>query len=248
MKKISRKSLPDTSSREALLHRIERITELPLLILAFVMIPLLVGPFLWHLKPEEEAVFTALDTFIWAIFAIDLVIKFVVAPHRFGYLKRHWLEVLVVVVPFFRPLRLVRVLLFGSRAWVGTKRLVNIDFLLVYGIGLVIIAATVVASVEGGENASIHSFADALWWAVVTITTVGYGDMVPVTTAGRAVAFVLMLGGIAFFSGVTANLASFLVKGGAESDKKVMVKLTNEVEGLRQEIAKLRENQSQQSS
>jgi len=124
------------------------------------------------------------------------------------------------------------------------RRLVHIDFLLVYGIGLVIVAATVIVSVEGGENASIHSFADALWWAVVTITTVGYGDMVPVTAAGRAVATVLMLGGIAFFSGVTANLASFLVRGG-EADRKALAQLMKEVEALRGEISRLHEGGNQ---
>jgi voltage-gated potassium channel len=119
------------------------------------------------------------------------------------------------------------------------RRLVNIDFLLVYGVGLVIIAATIVASVEGGNGATINSFADALWWAVVTITTVGYGDMVPITLAGRAVAFVLMLGGIAFFSGMTANLASFLIKG-KESNKDVMEHLSKEMEVLRKELAEIR--------
>ena len=88
-------------------------------------------------------------------------------------------------------------------------------------------------------GASINSFADALWWAVVTITTVGYGDMVPVSLAGRAVAFILMLGGIAFFSGVTANLASLLVKS-HDTEKKAVSQLVKEVEGLRQEIAKMR--------
>ncbi len=239
MNKSMKLHTTDVHQREELLHRIERITELPLLILAFAMIPLLVGPFFWHLSPEEETVYVALDMFVWALFAIDLIIKVVVAPYRLTYLKKHWLEVLVVVVPFFRPLRLLRIFLFGSRAWVGVRRLVNIDFLLVYGIGLVIIAATVVATVEGGENSSIVSFPDALWWAVVTITTVGYGDMVPVTAVGRAVALVLMLGGIAFFSGVTANLASFLVKGGNESDKKLIAQLASEIDGLKQEIAKL---------
>jgi len=202
------------------------------------MIPLLIGPLLWNLPPEEEAIFITLDAFIWAVFAIDLGIKVVVTPHRLAYLRRHWLEVLVVVIPFFRPLRILRIFVFGSRAWVGMRRLVNVDFLLVYGLGLVIVAATVVASVEGGENASIHSFADALWWAVVTITTVGYGDMVPVTAAGRAIAFVLMLGGIAFFSGVTANLASFLIRG-REPDKRALARLITEVEGLRQEVARM---------
>lgn len=243
MKKFPKLHALDVARREALLHHIERVTELPLLVLAFAMIPLLVGPFLWHLPPEEEAAFVTLDTFIWALFAVDMGIKILVAPNRLAYLRRHWLEVLVVVVPFFRPLRLLRIFLFGSRAWVGMRRLVNVDFLLVYGIGLVIVAATIVASVEGGENASIHSFTDALWWAFVTITTVGYGDMVPVTAAGRAIAIVLMLGGIAFFSGITANLASFLVRGG-ETDKKALGRLIAEVESLRRAVAKMGGNQT----
>jgi len=243
MKKPPSLHVPDVPRQEELLHRIERLTELPLLIFAFVMIPLLVGPLFWDLSPREETVFITLDAFIWAVFAVDLGIKIVVAPYRLAYLRRHWLEVLVVVVPFFRPLRILRIFIFGSRAWVGVRRLVNVDFLLVYGIGLIIVAATVVTSVEIGENTSIQSFTDALWWAVVTITTVGYGDMVPVTAAGRAIGFILMFGGIALFSGVTANLASYLVKG-AEPNKRALTQLTKEVEGLRQEVARLRGEQT----
>jgi voltage-gated potassium channel len=241
MSKPPKKESLNASHREELLHRIERITEMPLLILSFAMIPLLTGPIVWEMSPREEATFIMLDYFIWAIFAIDLIIKLAISPHRLNYLRRHWLEVLVVVVPFFRPLRILRIFIFGSRAWVGARRLVNVDFIIIYGIGLVIIAATVVASVEGGEGASIQSFADALWWAVVTITTVGYGDMVPITLVGRAVAFILMLGGIAFFSGVTANLASFLVRS-HDTEKKAISHLVKEVEGLRQEIVKLHVN------
>jgi len=238
MSELPRKKTSAASHREELLHRLERYTEMPLLVLSFVMIPLLVGPLVWELSPGEEATFIILDYFIWAIFTIDLIVKVAVSPQRVNYLKRHWLEVMVVIVPFFRPLRILRIFIFGSRAWVGTRRLVNVDFIIIYGIGLVIIAATLVASFEGGEGASIKSFADALWWAVVTITTVGYGDMVPVTLAGKAVAFVLMLGGIAFFSGVTANLASFLIKG-RDTEKKALSQLVKEVEALHQEVARL---------
>ena len=239
MAKSSGNKEVDTTQREELLHRLERITEMPLLILSFIMIPLLVGPLIWDLSPREETTFLVLDYFIWALFAVDLIIKFSISPRRLSYLRGHWLEVLVVIVPFFRPLRILRIFIFGSRAWVGMGRLVNVDFLLVYGIGLVVIAATVVASVEGGVGATIHSFTDALWWSFVTITTVGYGDMVPITLVGRAIAIILMLGGIAFFSGVTANLASFLVKG-KDTDKTDIARLVKEVEGLRQELSRLR--------
>ncbi len=239
MGKISNNKGAAFIHREELVNRLERITELPLLVLSFVMIPLLIGPLLWELSPGEETTFLVLDYFIWALFAVDLIVKLAIAPHRGNYMRRHWLEVLVVVVPFFRPLRIIRIFVYGSRAWVGMRRLVNVDFLLVYGIGLVIIAATVVASVEGGVGATINSFADSLWWAVVTITTVGYGDMVPITLVGKAVAVILMLGGIAFFSGITANLASFLIKSKDKGNQDIS-RLVKEVEGLRQELSKLR--------
>ena len=106
MAKKQKSQAPDTARREALLQRIERITELPLLVLAFAMIPLLIGPLFWKLSPEEEAVFITLDTFVWAIFFIDLLIKVLVSTHRVNYLKRHWLEVLVVAVPFLSVLLL----------------------------------------------------------------------------------------------------------------------------------------------
>lgn len=235
MANVNALSLPD---REAFLIRIERMTELPLLILAFVMVPLLLGPFLWDLTAEEEATFAILDGFIWALFAIDLGAKVLVAPKRMAYLRAHWLDVLIVVVPFFRPLRVLRLFLFGSRAFSGARRLVNVDFLLVYGIGLVVIAATVAFTVEEGSGGTITSFADALWWSLATVTTVGYGDAVPTTNAGRAVGFVLMLGGIGFFGGLTANFASMLVRSD-DRNEQLIRRLTREIEGLREDVSRL---------
>ena len=221
-------------SREEMLDRLERMTELPLLLLSFVMVPVLLGPLLWELTPREATVFDTLNAYIWAIFAGDLVIKVAVAPRRWEFLKSHWLEVVVVVVPFFRSLRLVRLFLFGSRAFVRARRLVNVDFILVYAIGVVIIAATVITAAEQGHD-TIVSFPDALWWSVVTVTTVGYGDMTPVTVTGRAVAVVLMVGGIGLFGGLTANLASAIMRSEShiESDVQDMVR---ELRALRDQV------------
>lgn len=231
---------PDQARREEFLGKLERLTELPLHILAFVMIPLLVGPFLWDLSAEEEATFAALDAFIWAVFAAVLVLKTIVAPQSLHYLRQNWLEVLIVVLPFFRPLRILRILLLGTRTFIGFRRAVHVDYLIIYAVGLVMISATVVLSVEQDvQGSTINTFRDALWWAVVTVTTVGYGDLVPVTAAGRGMAFVLMLGGIAFLSGITANLASLFVNPGQPNDTAIG-QLTQEVQGLREEIAGLR--------
>ena len=234
----------DLERRQALLEQIEQRTEMLLLVLSFVMIPLLVGPLLWDLSPTEDRLFTPIGWLIWGLFAIDLVVKTAVAPDRWQYVKQHWLDVLIVAVPFLRPLRLVRLVVFGSRAFVGVRRLVKADFILLYGLGMIIIAATVVATVEGeSPDSTITSFSDALWWSVVTITTVGYGDMTPLTPAGRAIAFVLMVVGVGLFGGLTANLASFLVKED-ETDDVPVTQLTKEVRNLMEEIRELRQAQA----
>lgn len=227
----------DMAVREAMLQRLERLTELPLLLLSFAMIPLLLGPVMWELSTNEETLFFTLDVFIWAIFAADLVAKLAIAPDRLGYARRHWLEVLIVLIPFIRPLRILRLVVFGARAFGGARRLVNVDFLLVYAIGMVIIAATFVTSFERGHD-SITSFPDALWWSFVTVTTVGYGDLSPVTPAGRAIAIVLMLVGIGLFGGLTANLASAIVKSEDNVEEKVDT-LLEEVRELRTQVVSL---------
>ena len=227
----------DIEAREAMLVRMERLTELPLLLLSFIMIPLLLGPILWDLSATEDVVFSTLDVFIWALFAADLVIKLAVAPDKLRFVKRNWLEVLVVAVPFIRPLRLVRLFVFGTRAFVRSRRLVNVDFLLVYAIGMVAIAATIVTTVEAGHD-TIESFPDALWWSMVTVTTVGYGDMTPVTPTGRAVAVFLMIGGIGLFGGLTANLASAIMKTEDTVEANVDL-LLEEVRALRSQVGGL---------
>ena len=227
----------DMQAREAMLQRVERLTELPLLLLSFAMIPLLLGPIMWELSDYDESLFFTLDVFIWAIFAADLIVKLAIAPNRIAYARRHWLEVLIVLIPFIRPLRILRLVVFGARAFGGARRLVNVDFLLVYAIGMVIIAATFVTSVERGHD-SITSFPDALWWSFVTVTTVGYGDLSPVTPIGRAIAIVLMLVGIGLFGGLTANLASAIVKSEDNVEDKVD-SLLEEIRELRTQVGEL---------
>ena len=229
--------------RELVLARIEHLTELPLLLMSFVMVPLLVGPIFWDLSDARLQVFFGVEIFIWALFAADLALKIIVAPRRLRYLRRHWLEVLVVAVPWFRPLRIIRVFLFGFRGAMSIRRMVHVDFLLVFALGLVIIAATIVASVETSPDSQITSFEDALWWSMVTVTTVGYGDMTPVTPIGRAIAMVLMLVGIGLFGGLTANLASLLMKAD-EVPQEAVLELVTEIRSLREEVSQLRREQA----
>ncbi len=231
--------------RQVMLDRIERSTELPMMVLAFVMIPLLVAPFFWDLSSRAEAVVLALDGFIWALFAADLAIKVVIAPQRLEYVRQHWLDVLIVLVPFFRPLRILRIILYGSRVYRGTFRLARTDFLVAYAIGLVLLVATAVTLVERRGDSELAYFSDALWWGVVTVTTVGYGDVVPETQIGRAFAYVLMIGGIGIFGAITANFASVLVRKD-DPDSAILASLVEEVQSMREELTQLRERSADQ--
>lgn len=222
------------AQREEELDRLVRVTEIPLILLSFVMIPLLIGPLLWEMSETQEFVFLALDGIIWVVFAIDLAVKFTVAPRKLAFLRSHWATVLVVLLPFARPLRLLRLVLFMARAARGIHRLMNVNFLLVYAVGLITIAATVATSAEQGQG-TIESFPDALWWSIVTATTVGYGDISPVTPLGRGVAVVLMLGGIGLFGALTANLASVLVRSEDNVEARVN-ELLEQVRAMRGQL------------
>ena len=229
--------------REALLERIDRITEIPLLLLAFAMVPLLAASMLWELSPTGERTVLYLDVAVWALFATDLCVKAVISPNKLAFFRRRWLDVLIVVMPFFRPLRVVRAFLYGSRALSGVAKLVQVDYLVVYAVGLILIVSTVVTTAERDTDSPLASFGNSLWWALTTVTTVGYGDMVPATTTGRAGGVVLMIGGIALFGALTANLARMFIR--QQDGHEEVEELLREVKALREEVAELRTRERQ---
>lgn len=216
-----------TDRRQQALERFEATTELPLLVLAVAMVPLLVLPLLLDLPGQLDATFAALHWFIWAAFAVEYVVRLVLSGDRWRYVRREWASLLLVVLPFLRPLkivrsaralrvlRLVRLVTVVSAVGVKTKRLLSrhkLHYALVITLAVVVGAAAVILAVEEGQGGSINSFGDALWWAVTTVTTVGYGDKFPVTAAGRGVAAALMVAGITLFGVLTANLAAFMLE------------------------------------
>lgn len=195
----------------------ERATEWPLTIAAVLFlvayaVPILDpgGP-LWLLNVCR---WTSWVT--WCFFGVDLGVRVVMTDRRLNYLLHHWYDVIVMVLPLLRPLRLLRLIpllsILNRRA--RTRLRGRVAIYVVGGASLLaFVAALAVLDAERpSSNANIIDFGDAIWWAVTTMTTVGYGDRYPVTGVGRLVAFGLMVGGIALLGTVTATLASWLVE------------------------------------
>lgn len=155
----------------------------------------------------------------WIVFAVDYLVQLSLARPRGTWFRRHLFDLCVVVIPALRPLRLLKALtvLHVLQRTAGAALRARIA---VYGAGaaltLIWVAAlTVLEAERDAPDANITSFGDALWWAFVTITTVGYGDYTPVTAWGRVIAVLLMTGGIAVVGVVSATFASWVLEKAA---------------------------------
>ncbi|HEV8556625.1 MAG TPA: ion channel [Actinophytocola sp.] len=181
---------------------------------------------------------------IWAVFAVDYLTKLALARHRGRFLWRHVLDLLAVVLPMVRQLRVLRVLMLftvlNRRAAVSLRGRLGI-----YVGGVIVLAGgcaalAVLDAERGSPTANITTFPDALWWTLATITTVGYGDRYPTTVEGRLVAAALMVGGIALVAVLTGMVASWLVETvkGVESSIEHTTQL--QLQSLQNELAALR--------
>jgi voltage-gated potassium channel len=243
---VSSASRMDT--RGEWLARLERWTDWPLTVLALALIPILLAPYVLDISPSTEQTLVALDFLIWGVFTADLLVKLAIAPARRRYLRTHWFDVLLVVLPLLRPLRVsrslrglrsvpvLRIVASGARVLVVGRRLLvqhGLVYVLLTALVVVAGAAALVTFVERDANdASIRSFPDALWWAAVTVTTVGYGDTYPKTDVGRGVGVALMLIGVGLFGVIAANLAALFV---GEQENEVLTELRL----LREQVARL---------
>jgi voltage-gated potassium channel len=230
--------------RAALGHRWERATEWLLMVAAVLFLLAYAVPIIYPDSPSWVLDWCRwLSWITWAMFAVDIAVRLLLADQRLRYLAHHWYDVVVLALPLLRPLRLLRLIpllsVLNRRARVRLR-----GRLAIYVAGgaslLAFCAALAVLDAErSNPDANITDFGDAIWWAITTMSTVGYGDRYPITGIGRLVAFGLMIGGIALLGTVTATLASWLVetvaaeKEQAEDLQAVVRRLETRSTGLR---------------
>lgn len=180
--------------------------------LAMLFLVVFTAVVVWTDMPRGLRIVCAvLQVLIWIVFFTDLVIRVSLSQRRVRWLLTHPLDVLAVLWPAFRPLKVLAVI--GDRRFRADKAVARTTRAVVVASVLLIwvCSVAVLAAERGQPGSSIETIGDAVWWAFVTIATVGYGDMVPVTVAGRAIGIVLMVVGLALVAIITASVASWFV-------------------------------------
>ena len=163
----------------------------------------------------------AVQGWIWLVFLADIIIRTVISEKSWKFLWTHPLDVLAVLIPAARPLKVLTAFTQGAAFASAKGRMRTMQAVVISVVLLLWIGSVSVLSAEANvEGSAITTIGDALWWAIVTVTTVGYGDFFPVSATGRIIAVVMMLVGIALIGVVTASVAAWFVSAtsGAEDE------------------------------
>lgn len=205
---------------------VELILDIALVVAAVATIPLVIAQTTGPPDPRLDVA----DWAVWAVFVVQFTIMLALAKNRLGYVRGNWLGPVVIVLSFpllpdvlnlFRLAgltRIVQLLQLPAATTRGARALRN--SLIRPGVLGMLLVAVFLVLVGGGLLAAVEpqtvkgGFWTGLWWAMETVTTVGYGDIVPKTTVGRLVAVALMLGGIGVVATLAAAIASYFLGQG----------------------------------
>jgi voltage-gated potassium channel len=220
----------------------EKRAEIPLIIFSILFLI----SYSWQVLAGGECstwgVLETINLVVWLIFVIDYVVRLSLASQRGQWFSKHLFDLVIVVLPALRPLRLLRLVTLLhvlNRTAGGAVRSQVLTFAIGSTVILLYIAALAVLEAERSEGA-ITTFGEALWWAIVTITTVGYGDYAPVTFMGRSVAVGLMIGGVVLVGVIVGTLSSWIVERVDASALDAQNQQQEELSLVRQEIAELK--------
>ena len=225
----------------ALRSKLERPLDFLVILAAIGTIPLTVV----QTRGIDEIWVTAADWLIWAVFLVEYWLMVTMMKDRWAYTRRNWLSVSVIILSFpalphllalvrltrlVRLLRLIRVLLVTTRAIQAMR-------VSLAGQGLLYVATlTTILTLAGGGLLAVleldGDFWTGVWWAVVTVTTVGYGDIAPATLGGRLLAVLLMLCGLGLLATLAASISSYFIGSSEEEHMQRITERLDRIERL----------------
>lgn len=237
--------MPTDDSTGARLRAWERATEWPLTGAAVVFLAAYTREVLANTQGgTKDAAELVIDA-VWVLFGVDYLVRLALASSRSRWFLHHLPDLAVIALPILRPLRRLRlVTLVGIMQRSAGTALRGRITLYTVGSAALLISTSALAALDAERHepgASIRAFGQALWWALTTITTIGYGDTTPVSTEGRCIAALLMIGGVALIGVVTATLASWIVSLVEEENAEQEAATQAQVATLQQQVSELSE-------
>ena len=198
--------------------RWQSATTVPLALLGVAFIVFYSVWVLADLSDELQFISFIVVIVVWVVFTIDLVVRLAMTPRgaRTSYAWKNPLDVLAVGLPVFRALHVAALVqrgpFFAERIG-NAVRARAITFMVLYGgVFVWFLAIATLHAERTAPGSTITSLGDAIWWAAVTIFTVGYGDVVPVTVQGRVYGILLMIGGVAIIATASAVVVSWITE------------------------------------
>ncbi|MFF3555164.1 potassium channel family protein [Streptomyces tsukubensis] len=204
-------------SREDRMWRWRRRTEVPLFVASTVFLGCYAVRILDDDLPQgwRDALLAVTYT-AWAMFVADFAVRWRISGRGLSFIRTHLLDAIVVVLPLLRPLRIVEIYDSVQHRHEHARLSLYARVMSYASMTAVLLgfagALTVYAAERGAPGATIKTFGDSVWWACSTLTTVGYGDVTPVTPEGRTVATFMMAGGLALLGAVTGSFSSWLIQ------------------------------------
>lgn len=227
------------------------------LILSFMALFVISSLLFFPLKAETRQVLIGLDFIICSIFLLQLSLDLIRATDRMKFMKHHWID-FIASIPMIEPLRFARifsilriVLVLRSsrhvlRQMLANKHETTLASILLLLVVLLTLGSSMMLFIEGRTpGANIQTGGDALWWALVTISTVGYGDHYPVTDGGRALAAALIVCGVGLFGMITGLVTSMITSPSklqdqrSKSKEKLLVDILEKQNEILQRLDKL---------
>ena len=198
----------------------------------YVLITLIIDSF-FKLAPEVSRLLYLIDDLICVIFLYDFTYRFIKSPSKLKFMKWGWIDFissiptfeflrvgrLIRLVRIFRVLRAFRSVRYLTSYVFKTRTRGTFAAVSLISFLMLIFGSISILQFENVPESNIKTAEDAIWWAFVTITTVGYGDRYPVTTGGRIIAAFLMITGVALFGTFTGFIAAWFM--GDKSNKEI---------------------------
>lgn len=234
--------------------------EIPLLLVTLWI------PLQWYLVfrgvvTEDQGV--SLDELIWGLFLFEQVVLLSLVHDRRYYLQTNWLTVGIVLSGFplivlgesgavlaLRLLRGLMVMIMFAR--LGKRYFRELGRHVAFSIGLMTVFLVIVGGVMMPllEPTRFHDFADGAWWAIVTLSTVGYGDFVPQSGSGRLLGAVFVVFGVIWMGLISASIAAFLVglkvEAAAEDDQSVDLQMMRRLDRIEQSLQRIERRMQQE--